>query len=664
MFVFIVRPFGTKQGIDFDRVETDLVRQAMKRLGLRGGTTGPIARAGNIRADMFELLAKSDLVIADISIHNANVFYELGARHALRDKRTFLIRSRSDEVPFDLKTDRYLEYDKDDPGASLEALVEGLRQTIEKPVRDSPIFSLVPNLQPQDWTRLVAVPEDFREEVERATHDRHLGDLELLSHEARDFDWASEGLRLIGRAQFDRKAWEGARETWEAVRKRLEGDLEADLKLGTVYQRLGDLASSDVAIKRALADPDIDDPCRAEAYALLGSNEKTRWIAAWRDVAPEDKPERALGSRYLRDSATYYAQGFAADLNHYYSGINALALQTITVELAQAHPEAWAIDFDDEDDAARALRKKRRLRHRLEGAVTLSVERQLKLLEREGKQDRWADLSKAGLTLLTSSRPKPVARAYLRALEGAQDFPFESERRQLGLYRDLSILNDNVAAALAELDRLEREAGIPHVEPDAGRPETHVLLFTGHRIDAPDRATPRFPADREGIARDAIKAAIEAERARVSGALLGMAGGASGGDLLFHEVCREQGIETRLYLAIPASDYIRASVEVPGAPQWVDRFRAVEHRCPTRILCRDGELPKWLHDKPGYGVWQRNNLWTLHNALAHGGRNVTLIALWNGQAGDGPGGTQDMVQQAKARGAKVVVLDTVHLFGL
>ena len=35
-----------------------------------------------------------------------------------------------------------------------------------------------------------------------------------------------------------------------------------------------------------------------------------------------------------------------------------------------------------------------------------------------------------------------------------------------------------------------------------------------------------------------------------------MAGDASGGDLLFHEVCQELDIESRLYLAIPGNDYI------------------------------------------------------------------------------------------------------------
>ncbi len=83
---FIVRPFGTKGGIDFDRVEGELIAPALEGLGITAHTTEEIARAGNIRTDMFERLLLADLVIADISIHNANVYYELGVRHALRPR--------------------------------------------------------------------------------------------------------------------------------------------------------------------------------------------------------------------------------------------------------------------------------------------------------------------------------------------------------------------------------------------------------------------------------------------------------------------------------------------------------------------------------------------------------------------------------------------------
>src|SRR5215475_13507870 len=134
MSVFIVRPFGKKGDVDFDLVESKLIAPAMAAAKVKGGTTALIARSGNIRVDMFEKLVLAELVIADISVHNANVFYELGLRHALRDRPTILIRfnrpaakrspkagkngngrkvdePRPDEVPFDLKTDRYIEYD-------------------------------------------------------------------------------------------------------------------------------------------------------------------------------------------------------------------------------------------------------------------------------------------------------------------------------------------------------------------------------------------------------------------------------------------------------------------------------------------------------------------------------------------------------------------------
>jgi hypothetical protein len=41
--------------------------------------------------------------------------------------------------------------------------------------------------------------------------------------------------------------------------------------------------------------------------------------------------------------------------------------------------------------------------------------------------------------------------------------------------------------------------------------------------------------------------------------------------------------------------------------------------------------------------------------------HLTLIALWNGAAGDGPGGTADMVRRAQDRGARFIHLDAMRL---
>ncbi|HKI01579.1 MAG TPA: hypothetical protein VKK31_06335 [Thermoanaerobaculia bacterium] len=182
-----------------------------------------------------------------------------------------------------------------------------------------------------------------------------------------------------------------------------------------------------------------------------------------------------------------------------------------------------------------------------------------------------------------------------------------------------------------------------------------VLLFTGHMIDAPGRDQPRFPADQAEVARLAIRETVEAERQRPGGVAFGIAGGASGGDILFHEVCAELRIPTRLYLVLPSSQYKTQSVE-PAGGDWAERFDRLAANLPVRVRAESDERDD--------GIWQRANLWMLHDALAAGGENVTLIALWDTQEGDGPGGTGDLVQRAREAGARTIILDTKKLFGV
>jgi tetratricopeptide (TPR) repeat protein len=646
---FIIRPFGEKNGINFDVIERDLIAPALKAAGFTGGTTIDILRAGNIRTDMFQRLLTADLVVAELSIHNANVFYELGIRHALRDKRTFMLRANLDKFPFDLQTDRYFAYDHTRLADSLPLLTEALRQTKASEVQDSPVFKALPRLAAQDRSHFLAVPPDFREEVERAVADKQVGDLELLGSEVHGFEWESEGLRVVGRALFDLKAFDGARVMWEAVRKLDQLDLQANLLLGTIYERLGDLTRSMQALNRALNREGVDRSSRAEAYALLGRNAKTLWKKDWRQAPSDKRRQQALRSPHLDESLKAYAEAFDEDLNHYYSGLNACAMLNIQVELAQAHPETWAERFEDEHEAERELSSRKLRLEKLLAAVELSLEATLKQLEREQKTDIWARISEADLCSLISKRPSRVASTYASALAGAPEFAADSVRGQLELYAELKILEGNVKAALEVVPASRKSEG----PAKTGR----VLLFTGHVIDAPGREHPRFPPDKEGAARQRIRQAIEGELRLAGGIDYGIAGGASGGDILFHEACEELGIPTRLYLALPREQFIEESVQ-PAGPQWVERFNQLYRKLPRRELGESTELPRWLREKPDYGIWQRNNLWELHNALAAGSTNVTLIALWNGKKGDGPGGTEDMVKVAEARGAKTLIIDT------
>jgi len=660
--VFIVRPFGSKNGIDFDRVESKLIRPAMQLAGLTGGTTGEFIQQGNIRADMFEQLLIADLVIADISIHNANVFYELGIRHGLRDKRTFLIKAKREkteepdskeiDVPFDLKTDRYLSYNARDPEGAIDILAAALTITLDSQKADSPVYQLLPALEPADPAKVVVVPLDFREEVERVEASKNCGDLQLLAAEIDGFAWRVTGLRIVGRAQFRLKDWSGAKATWQAVRGYDDMDGEANILLGTIFQRLGDLVESDQAVERALQNKSISAWDRAEIQALMGRNAKSQWEQSWAMLSDPNVAQRAaLASPFLEKSLELYRRGFADDRNHFYSGLNALAMVTMLTDLAQAQPAIWQDDFDSTADAARKLQQLKELRSDLAAAVKLAIESKQAALSHANLSDFWVEISTADLICLTSARPSRVGQAFKKALAAASDQAREAVRRQLSLYQRLGILSENIQAAL--------ESVPPGAQGQVAE-TPRAILFTGHRIDAPGRKSPRFPAAKEKQAWDLILEAVAREKERAGGRLFGISGGASGGDILFHEACEQLGIPSQMYLVLPKTDYIKSSVADSG-PDWVARFNRLYDRLKPKVLSDSEHLPRWLRAKKDYNIWQRSNLWMLHNALFISRDHLTLIALWNGTAGDGPGGTADMVKRAQDRGAAFIHLDTTQL---
>src|SRR4030095_16791660 len=142
-------------------------------------------------------------------------------------------------------------------------------------------------------------------------------------------------------------------------------------------------------------------------------------------------------------------------------------------------------------------------------------------------------------------------------------------------------------------------------------------------IDAPGRVTPRFPAYGESAAREMIRAAIIKETEGNPSGVVGVAGGSAGGDLLFHEVCDELGIESHLFLAMSAREFFARSVQYAGA-DWARRFWQLSARRTPRVLQETADLPAWLRSKSSYSVWQRNNAWLLFNALSFDEASVTL----------------------------------------
>src|SRR4029077_16071973 len=90
-------------------------------------------RGGVIHVDMFQDLLLAEFVLADLTIDNPNVWYEIGVRHALRASGAVLTYALRDRLPFDLNGQRMMHYTltngMPDP-ATLQAETSALTEAI------------------------------------------------------------------------------------------------------------------------------------------------------------------------------------------------------------------------------------------------------------------------------------------------------------------------------------------------------------------------------------------------------------------------------------------------------------------------------------------------------------------------------------------------------
>jgi hypothetical protein len=104
-----------------------------------------------------------------------------------------------------------------------------------------------------------------------------------------------------------------------------------------------------------------------------------------------------------------------------------------------------------------------------------------------------------------------------------------------------------------------------------------VVAFTGHMLDRPERATPRFPP---GLV-PAVAAALR-ERVATWHAPVVYTSAACGADLLFVEAAEAAGAEVNIVLPFARDDFVRSSVATGGA-EWVQRFDGALARA-TRVI--------------------------------------------------------------------------------
>lgn len=128
---FTIMPFGGW----FDKYYFKVYVPAIEKAGFEAKRADDIYRPGNIVNDIWRFTNEAKIILADLTNKNPNVLYELGLAHAIT-KPAILVTASIDDVPFDLRSLRVIEYDKNFPdwGEILQSkIAKALKETIESP---------------------------------------------------------------------------------------------------------------------------------------------------------------------------------------------------------------------------------------------------------------------------------------------------------------------------------------------------------------------------------------------------------------------------------------------------------------------------------------------------------------------------------------------------
>lgn len=127
-FCFVLMPFSEA----FDDVYQIGIKEACERGGAYCERVDEQIFEGSMLQRIYNQIAKADIIIADMTGKNANVFYEAGYAHAL-GKVTILLTQDAADIPFDLKHFPHIVY-----GSKVSDLREMLQKRVAHYVENPP----------------------------------------------------------------------------------------------------------------------------------------------------------------------------------------------------------------------------------------------------------------------------------------------------------------------------------------------------------------------------------------------------------------------------------------------------------------------------------------------------------------------------------------------
>ena len=335
---FVLMPFGSKPDssgtvIDFNAVYHEVIAPAIQAAGLQPLRADEEIDGGIIHKAMFERLVLCEYAVADLTTANANVFYELGVRHAARPWSTVLLFAQQERLPFDVSPLRAIPYQLTPEGALLEA--ETLRarltrslQEAQQRQQDSPVYQLVDAMAPPTLDHQKT--DLFRERARYSQHIKErlatargagLDALRRLHQELEPISQQEAGvvvdLFLSYRAV---KAWSEMVALVEHMPAPLARSVMVREQLALALNRAGEGARAEAVLLELIHERGPN----SETCGILGRVYKDRWVAA-REQGLSLSQQQGL----LDKAIAAYLEGFESDWRDYYPGVNILTLMEI-----------------------------------------------------------------------------------------------------------------------------------------------------------------------------------------------------------------------------------------------------------------------------------------------------------------------------------------------
>jgi tetratricopeptide (TPR) repeat protein len=343
-------PFGKKwditrtHEIDFDDIYEHGIKPALSSFDVDFIRADEERSGGIIHLTMFERLLLAEVAIVDVTNQNANVFYELGVRHAARPRSTIIIRANEGALPFDIALIRAVSYQLDagtltsDGAKNLnDAIAERMKYALEElESKDSPLFQLIPKFPgislPHEVTESfrdrARYVDGIRQRLDAAkrsgNHDAALDEVEKVERDLGDISEAinAEVVVDVVLAYRDLSAWDKMIGLFERLPRGLAETITLREQYAFALNRRnanGDRQKA-TEVLCAIVATQGDSP---ETCGLLGRVYKDMYL----DAKSAGGDAKASGA--LDQAIEWYRRGFTADPRDYYPGVNLATLLTL-----------------------------------------------------------------------------------------------------------------------------------------------------------------------------------------------------------------------------------------------------------------------------------------------------------------------------------------------